>query len=121
MDIDRALARALDADDPGPAFAGKVIAALNPEAAGPVPIAVRRSRRRTILWRAALPMAATIALVTAGARFEASRAERAARLEREQARAAHAQLVQALRLTGEKLSLVHRAIDRARAGEPRQE
>ena len=28
MDIDRALERAMEADDPGPAFAGRVVAAI---------------------------------------------------------------------------------------------
>jgi hypothetical protein len=38
---------------------------------------------------------------------------RAARVEEAQARAAHAQLVQALRLTGATLNVVHRAIERS--------
>ena len=40
MDIDRALERAMEADDPGPAFAGRVIAAITGDAAA------RRGRHR---------------------------------------------------------------------------
>lgn len=106
MDIERALGRALDADDPGPAFTGKVIAAVKAAGAAP-PVAVSRTGARTILLRAVLPIAATVALVTAGVQWRASQAEEA------KARTAHAQLVQALRLTGEKLNVVHRAIERS--------
>jgi hypothetical protein len=107
MEIERALTRALDADDPGPAFAGKVIAAVKAGETGPATAAVRSTTSRAILWRAVLPIAATVALVTAGAQWRASQAEEA------RARAAHAQLVQALRLTGETLNVVHRAIERS--------
>lgn len=116
MDIDRALTRALDADDPGPAFAGKVIAAVKAEAGAP-PAAVSRSGLRSIHWRAVLPIAATIAMLVAGARFQSIESERTAQaaqqLEEAKARAASAQLVQALRLTGQQLNVVHRAIERS--------
>jgi len=116
MDIDRALARALDADDPGPAFAGKVIAAVKTEAGVP-PASVSRGGGGAIQWRAVLPIAATIAMLVVGARYQSLETERASRaaqaLEQAQARAAHAQLVQALRLTGQQLNVVHRAIERS--------
>jgi hypothetical protein len=112
MEIERALTRALDAEDPGPAFAGKVIAAVKAGEAASAPAAVRSTTGRAILWRAVLPIAATIALVTAGAQWRASQAEEA-RVEQAKGRAAHAQLVRALRLTGEKLNVVHRAIERS--------
>ena len=54
-----------------------------------------------------LPLAATVALSAAGVQWQARRAEEA------RARAAHDQLVQALRLTGETLNVVHRAIERS--------
>jgi len=109
MDIERALERAMDADDPGPAFAGRVIAAIKGEAAaGPHAAATPTSRTNgAILWRTLLPLAATVALTIGGMQWHAARAEDA------RARAAHAQLVQALRLTGEKLNVVHRAIERS--------
>jgi len=105
MDIDRALERAMEADDPGPAFTGRVIAAITGDAA-----AAQRPGTRTshaIVWRALLPIAATVALTVAGVQWQAARAEDA------RARAAHEQLLQALRLTGEKLNVVHRAIERS--------
>ena len=125
MDIDRALTRALDADDPGPAFAGKVIAAVKAATAGAAPATVSRSGLHAIQWRAVLPIAATVALVVAGARYQAiesDRAAQAAEAQREEtrARAAHAQLVQALRLTGQQLNVVHRAIERSQTSEPGQ-
>jgi hypothetical protein len=125
MDIDRALGRALDADDPGPAFAGRVIAAVKAEAAGGAPSAVSRSGRRAIHWWAVLPIAATIALVTAGAQWRASQAEQAqmaqAQMDQARGQAARAQLVHALRLTGQQLNVVHRAIERSRDVDPSQE
>ena len=120
MDIERALERAMDADDPGPAVAGRVVAAIKREqpaglATGPVADAPREGRSR--MWRALLPLAAAVALTVAGLQWQAARVEDAraesARVEDAQARAAHAQLVQALRLTGEKLNVVHRAIERS--------
>jgi hypothetical protein len=106
MDIDRALERAMYADDPGPAFAGRVVAAVRGE---PAPALTRgaASPARSRAWRTLLPLAATIALTVAGLQW------RAARVEDARARAAHAQLVQALQLTGEKLNVVHRAIERS--------
>ena len=62
---------------------------------------------RTVVWRALLPLAATVALTAAGVQWQAARVEDA------RARAAHEQLLQALRLTGEKLNVVHRAIERS--------
>ena len=119
MDIDRALERAMEADDPGPAFAGRVVAAIKGEAAA-APHAVVTSAARTgrsVVWRALLPLAATVALTVAGVRWQAARADEAraegVRIEDARARAAHAQLMQALRLTGEKLNVVHRAIERS--------
>ena len=109
MDIERALERAMEADDPGPAFAGRVIAAIKGEAA-PGPRAIAPASRRTsgaVVWRTLLPLAATVALTVAGVQWQSARAEDA------RARAAHDQLVQALRLTGEKLNVVHRAIERS--------
>ena len=125
MDIERALARALDADDPGPAFAGKVVAAVKAETGAP-PAAVSPSRLRAIHWKAVLPIAATIARVTAGARYQAIESERAAQaaqaqLDEARGRAAHAQLLQALRLTGQQLNVVHRAIERSQTNERSQE
>jgi hypothetical protein len=88
--------------------------------AGPASPAIGDGRSR--VWRALLPLAATVALTAAGLQWQAARAEDAraegarlegARLEDARARAAHAQLVQALRLTGEKLNVVHRAIERS--------
>ena len=106
MDIDRALERAMEADDPGPAFAGRVIAAITGDTvAAARPASTRTSR--AIVWRALLPLAATVALTVAGVQWQAARAEDA------RARAAHEQLLQALRLTGEKLNVVHRAIERS--------
>jgi hypothetical protein len=109
MDIERALERAMDADDPGPAFAGRVIAAIKGEAAaGPRAVAPATGRTSgAVVWRTLLPLAATIALTVGGMQWHAARAEDA------RARAAHDQLVQALRLTGEKLNVVHRAIERS--------
>ena len=109
MDIERALERAMDADDPGPAFAGRVIAAIKGEAAaGPRAVAAIPSRTNaSVAWRTLLPLAATVALTIGGMQWHAARAEDA------RARAAHEQLVQALRLTGEKLNDVHRAIERS--------
>ena len=109
MDIERALERAMEADDPGPAFAGRVIAAIKGEAAAG-PRAVGPTTGRTsgsVAWRTLLPLAATVALTIGGLQWQAARAEDA------RARAAHDQLVQALRLTGEKLNVVHRAIERS--------
>jgi len=107
MDIDRALERAMEADDPGPAFAGRVIAAINGDAAGSRPGTASTRTGRTVVWRALLPIAATVALTVAGVRWQAARSEDA------RARAAHEQLLQALRLTGETLNVVHRAIERS--------
>lgn len=108
MDIERALERAMDADDPGPAFAGRVIAAIKGDAAaGPRAVAPSPRRTTALVWRTLLPLAATVALTVAGVQWQAARAEDA------RARAAHDQLVQALRLTGEKLNVVHRAIERS--------
>jgi hypothetical protein len=120
VDIERALVRALDADDPGPAFAGRVVAAIKSEQPGalaPDPRLVARHGGRSLVWRALLPLAATVALMAGTVQWRAARADDAraesARIEDAQARAAHAQLVQALRLTGEKLNVVHRAIERS--------
>jgi hypothetical protein len=109
MDIDRALRRAMDADDPGPAFAGRVVAAIKSESGvGARPAAGRPTRSgAAVMWRALLPMAATVALTVGGVQWQAARAEEA------RARAAHTQLLQALRLTGETLNVVHRAIERS--------
>jgi hypothetical protein len=108
MDIDRALERAMEADDPGPAFAGRVIAAITGDtAAARRPGTASTRTSRAIVWRALLPLAATVALTVAGVQWQAARAEDA------RARAAHEQLLQALRLTGEKLNVVHRAIERS--------
>ena len=108
MDIDRALGRAMEAEDPGPAFAGRVVAAITGDtiAAGRSGATSRRTGRM-VVWRALLPLAATVALTVAGMQWQAARAEDA------RARVAHQQLVQALRLTGEKLNVVHRAIERS--------
>ena len=106
MDIDRALERAMDADDPGPAFAGRVIAAIR-TAEGRPAAAPRGTRIAPLRWRTKLPLAATLARAVAGVHWQAERAEQA------RARAAHAQLLQALRLTGESLNVVHRAIERS--------
>ena len=106
MEIDRALARALEADDPGPQFAGRVVAAITSGQAAPAATAAR-SRTASLAWRVALPLAATIALATAGAEWRARQAEEA------RARQAQAQLAQALRLAGEQLNVVHRAIERS--------
>ncbi|MEO5820240.1 MAG: hypothetical protein ABIT71_07005 [Vicinamibacteraceae bacterium] len=116
MDIERALERAMDADDPGPAFAGRVIAAIKGEASARPAATPARSTRTSgsVVWRALLPLAATVALTFAGVRWQATRAEEArAEAEGVRARAAHTQLMQALRLTGEKLNAVHRAIERS--------
>src|SRR5215212_5535649 len=107
MDIDRALERAMEADDPGPAFAGRVIAAITGEAVAPSRASGRPWTSGGRLWRALLPIAATVALTAAGVRWQAARAEDA------RARVVHEQLLQALRLTGEKLNVVHRAIERS--------
>ena len=107
MDIDRALERAMEADDPGPAFAGRVIAAITGETAAARPGTAPTRTGRTVVWRALLPLAATVALTAAGVQWQAARVEDA------RARAAHEQLLQALRLTGEKLNVVHRAIERS--------
>ena len=108
MDIDRALERAMEADDPGPAFAGRVIAAITGDtAAARRPGSASTRTSHAIVWRALLPLAATVALTVAGVQWQAARAEDA------RARAAHEQLLQALRLTGEKLNVVHRAIERS--------
>lgn len=107
MDIDRALERAMEADDPGPAFAGRVIAAITGDTAATRPGAVSTRTSHAIVWRALLPLAATVALTVAGVRWQAARTEDA------RARVAHEQLLQALRLTGEKLNVVHRAIERS--------
>ena len=107
MDIDRALERAMEADDPGPAFAGRVIAAITGDAAAARPGTASTRTGHAVVWRALLPLAATVALTVAGVQWQAARAEDA------RARAAHEQLLQALRLTGEKLNVVHRAIERS--------
>jgi hypothetical protein len=122
MDIDRALERAMDADDPGPAFAGRVVAAIKKEqaatglATGPVS-ADAPGGRSSVMWRVLLPLAATVALTAGTVQWRSARADDAlaahTRVEDAQARAAHAQLVQALRLTGEQLNVVHRAIERS--------
>jgi hypothetical protein len=120
MDIDRALERAMEADDPGPAFAGRVVARIRREQGASLPSGLTSAvigDGRSGVWRALLPLAATVALTAAGLHWQATRAEQAraenARVEDARARAAHAQLVQALRLTGEKLNVVHRAIERS--------
>ena len=107
MDIERALERAMDADDPGPAFAGRVIAAITGETAaaraghradadGPYDrlarAAAARGDRRPHRRRRAV----------AGGPGGGSASPRRARTA-----------VQALRLTGEKLNVVHRAIERS--------
>ena len=107
MGIDRALERAMEAEDPGPAFAGRVIAAITGDAAAARPGTAPTRTGHSVVWRALLPLAATVALTVAGVQWQAARAEDA------RARAAHAQLLQALRLTGEKLNDVHRAIERS--------
>jgi hypothetical protein len=107
MDIDRALARAMEVDDPGPQFAGKVVAAITAGQAEPGVVAATPTGS-SIRWRLVLPLAATIALVTAGAEWRARQAAEAAR-----ARDAQVQLVQALRLAGSQLNVVHRAIERS--------
>ena len=107
MDIDRALERAMEAEDPGPAFAGRVIAAITGDAAAARPGTASTRTGHSVVWRALLPLAATVALTVAGVQWQAARAEDA------RARAAHTQLLQALRLTGEKLNDVHRAIERS--------
>ena len=107
MDIDRALARAMEADDPGPQFAGRVVAAITTGQAAPTVVAARRTGS-SIRWRMVLPLAATIALVTAGAEWRARQAA-----EEAKAREAQVQLVQALRLAGAQLNVVHRAIGRS--------
>ena len=107
MDIDRALERAMEAEDPGPAFAGRVIAAITGDAAAARPGTASTRTGHPVVWRALLPLAATVALTVAGVQWQAARAEDA------RARAAHEQLLQALRLTGEKLNDVHRAIERS--------
>jgi len=111
MDIDRALERAMEADDPGPAFAGRVIAAITGDSGATARsgLAPGRSGRtgRTLVWRGLLPLAATLAVTGAGVQWQAARAEEA------RARAAHTQLLQALRLTSETLNVVHRAIERS--------
>jgi hypothetical protein len=107
MDIERALERAMDTEDPGPAFTNRVLAAVKAERTVVPFTAPQASRRAALIWRAALPIAATLALVAGGAQWRAKQAEEA------RGRAAHAQLMQALRLTGEKLDVVHRAIERS--------
>jgi hypothetical protein len=107
MDIDRALARALEADDPGPQFAGKIVAAITAGQAAPAAVPMR-PKAASVRWRMVLPLAATIALVTAGAEYRARQAA-----EAERAREAQVQLVQALRLAGAQLNVVHRAIERS--------
>jgi hypothetical protein len=111
MEIERALERAMDCEDPGPAFAGRVVAAIKAGGAPATaePLAPRRPGR--VVWRALLPLAATVALSAAGLQWQARQAEEA------RARAAHDQLVQALRLTGEQLGVVHRAIERSQEQE----
>jgi hypothetical protein len=106
MDIERALERAMDADDPGPAFAGRVVAAI---AGSGAPSRTARTTRAAggRRWRALLPIAATVALTAGGVQWQAARAEDA------RARLAHQQLLRALRLTGETLNVVHRAIERS--------
>ena len=107
MDIDRALERAMEADDPGPAFAGRVIAAITGDAGrGAAGHRVDADRPRRRLARAA---------AARGDRrpHRRRRAVAGARAEDARARAAHEQLLQALRLTGEKLNVVHRAIERS--------
>jgi hypothetical protein len=69
MDIDRALERAMEADDPGPAFAGRVIAAITGDAAAR-PGTASTWTGRTVVWRALLPLAATVALTVAGVRWQ---------------------------------------------------
>lgn len=118
MEIERALERALEPDDPGPAFAGRVVAAIaGTEAAGRADRFASAPASGIRLWRALLPLAATVALTAGTMHWQAARAEdarlEAARLEDARGRAARAQLVQALRLTGEKLNVVHRAIERS--------
>jgi hypothetical protein len=107
MDIDRALGRAMEAEDPGPAFAGRVIAAITGDTAAARPGRASTRTGHTLVWRTLLPLAATVALTFGGVRWQAARAEDA------RARAAHEQLLRALRLTGEKLNVVHRAIERS--------
>jgi len=118
MEIERALERALEPDDPGPAFAGRVVAAIaGTEPASQTGRLASEPAGRIRLWRALLPIAATVALTAGMMHWQAERAEEArleaARLEDARGRAARAQLVQALRLTGEKLNVVHRAIERS--------
>ena len=122
MDIDRALERAMEPEDAGPAFAGRVIAAIRREQAatglaiGPDSAPPPHGRSR-VMWRAMLPLAATVALTAGTVQWRSARAEETraaqARVEEAQARVAHAQLVQALRLTGAQLNVVHRAIERS--------
>jgi hypothetical protein len=107
MEIERALERAMQAEDPGPAFTARVVTAVGAASAPPdaVPVATHRSRHR-LRWTV-LPLAATVALGAAGIAWQAKQAEEV------RARAVQAQLVQALRLTGETLNVVHRAIERS--------
>ena len=115
MDINRALERAMDAEDPGPAFAGRVVAAIK---------AFFR-RRRTPVTGPADPLVDAVADDAAaggdprlrrracgGGSLHWRRPSPGRAHEEARGRAAHTQLVQALRLTGgqiERRAPRHRA------------
>jgi hypothetical protein len=102
------LRSALDAGDPGPAFTARVLDAVARRDAprDAEPPAVPAGRPRT--WRWLLPLAATVALGVSGAHWFGEHRE----LQR--ARAAQAQIREALRVTSEKLNIVHGVVERQR-------
>lgn len=120
MSLDDELKRALRAEDPGDEFTARVLERIRasqqqergergeraPLTLASVPAApavnARAARPRMVAWFAA--MAATLTLTVGGAQWIKHRAEIA---EGERARA---EVLAALRLTSEKLSIVHAAI-----------
>ena len=120
MSLEDDLRRAMRPVDPGPEFTARVLAAVEAETRGAVPLdahrrvaaerpsapAFRRQwARRSWMWPA---LAASLVGAVAGARyFEVKR-------ETERGLEARTQLMQALRVTSEKLAVAREVIDEGR-------
>jgi len=116
-DFENELRRALRPVDPPPGFAERVMRALPPQPAATVtPLDVVRSTPRVNAWRRLMTpaaLAASLAVaVLLGQQVAFERAER----EQQAGLAASRQLMQALRVTSQKLDDAYRAVQGSPAG-----
>jgi len=108
--IEDKLRRALRPVDAPPGFTEKLMAALPPRPVHAVaPAPVRRPPPRQRWWVPAAAAASLVAAVLAGQHMAQLRAER-------EGAAARQQLMQALRVTSEKLDLAYQAVNSAPEG-----